>query len=223
MNSGDITLSDFHWSIGEQAILKGINFSVKPGEKIALLGSSGAGKSSLLMALYQRVRNQASFCPQQLGLVDTLSVYHNIYMGQLEQHSSLTNLWNLLFPLSAHKKNIHTLASTLGIEHLLSKTTNQLSGGERQRVAIARALYREQSLFLGDEPTTGLDPSRSQQVLELILARHQTVIIALHDPQLALSAFDRIVGVHNGHIIFDRPSASSSSEQLNELYAGARF
>ncbi|WP_045858387.1 ATP-binding cassette domain-containing protein [Teredinibacter purpureus] len=220
MNQPLIELHNFCRQTDDQQVLHNINLTIKSGEKIALLGPSGAGKSTLLMALHQQLRDQCALCPQQLGLVDSLSVFHNIYMAQLEQHSTLYNLWNLLLPVQQQKTAIQNLGAELGIAHLLTKAVARLSGGERQRVAIARAIYRRKNIFLGDEPVTALDPSRSQQVLSQILTHHSTVVVALHDPQLALSVFDRIVGIRNGEIIFDRPSAQASSEQLSHFYAG---
>ena len=214
-----ITLNNYSHSYGDKVVLQEINFTVHAGEQIALLGSSGAGKSTLVMALYEQLQQQAALCPQQLGLVDALSVYHNIFMGQLDKHNALYNLWNLFAPVRAQRVAVTRLGEELGIAHLLWKPAGQLSGGERQRVAVGRALYKKQPTFIGDEPVTGLDPTHSRLVLDKILNTHDTVIVALHDPQLALSAFDRIVGLYNGKIVFDRASVHATNEQLHHFYS----
>lgn len=213
-----VQLQNFDFSFAAEATLRDINVDIRSGEKVALVGPSGAGKSTLLMVLYGQLHQQAALCPQQLGLVDALSAYHNIYMGQLERFSALYNLWNLVVPIRRHKQAIGELAMGLGLDSLLFKPASQLSGGERQRVAVARALYRRQPVFIGDEPVSSLDPRQGQQVLTTILANHQTAIVALHDPSLALACFDRVIGVRNGTIALDQPSHQLNSEQLNRFY-----
>jgi len=215
-----LEFSDQDCLIGEQTILQKVSLRFTEGEKIALIGPSGAGKSTLLMALHKQLRNTTALCPQQLGLVDTLSVYHNIYMGQLENHSSLYNLWNLLKPLASHHKAISEMAQPLGLDKLLHKPITQLSGGERQRVALARALYRKQTIFMGDEPVSSLDVNQGQQLLIHILKQHRSAVVALHNPELALSAFNRIVGLRAGKIVFDQPASTLNSEQVHRFYLG---
>lgn len=188
--------------------LQDITLRIKSGEKIALLGPSGGGKTSLLNALHQQCADQIAWCPQEHGLVDVLSGYHNIYMGQLAEHSVWYNLANLIKPFAQPKHEVSDLALLLGLDPELHlwKSVRQLSGGQRQRIGIARAFYRQQETFLGDEVVSSLDPVQAQMILELILHRHKTVIVALHNRQQALKNFDRIIGVKAGKIIFDSPS-----------------
>ncbi len=183
-----------------------ISLSINAGEKVALLGPSGGGKTSLLNALHQQCADQVAWCPQEHGLVEPLSGYHNIYMGQLDQHNALYNLVNLIKPLAKPKQQITELSAELGlISEQLSKSVAQLSGGQRQRIGIGRALYRQQETFIGDEPVSSLDPVQAQQILELIFKRHRTVILALHNRKQALENFDRIIGIKAGKIVFDSP------------------
>jgi phosphonate transport system ATP-binding protein len=188
--------------------LQDITLRIKSGEKIALLGPSGGGKTSLLNALHQQCADQIAWCPQEHGLVDVLSGYHNIYMGQLAEHSVWYNLANLIKPFAQPKHDVSDLALLLGLDPELHlwKSVRQLSGGQRQRIGIARAFYRQQETFLGDEVVSSLDPVQAQMILELILHRHKTVIVALHNRQQALKNFDRIIGIKAGKIIFDSPS-----------------
>lgn len=188
--------------------LNDITLSINTGERVALLGPSGGGKTSLLNALHQQCADLIAWCPQEHGLVESLSGYHNIYMGQLEQHNAFYNLMNLIKPLAKPKQAISELSLELGLDpqqHLWQRVS-QLSGGQRQRIGIGRALFRQQDTFLGDEPVSSLDPLQAQQVLELILKRHKTVILALHNKQQALSNFDRIIGIKAGRIVFDSPA-----------------
>ncbi|MBL4798016.1 MAG: ATP-binding cassette domain-containing protein [Oleispira sp.] len=188
--------------------LQNITLRINAGEKIALLGPSGGGKTSLLNTLHQQCADQVAWCPQEHGLVEVLSGYHNIYMGQLDQHSAWYNLANLIKPFAKHKSEIYELALLLGLDPELHlwKSVSQLSGGQRQRIGIARAFYRQQDTFIGDEAVSSLDPVQAQMILELILSRHKTVVMALHNRQQALKNFDRIIGIKAGKIVFDSPA-----------------
>lgn len=195
-----------HYSQGNR--LQDITLTLNAGEKVALLGPSGGGKTSLLNALHQQCADQIAWCPQEQGLVSVLSGYHNIYMGQLERHSCFYNLINLIKPFAQPKQEVIELAETLGLdakEHLW-KPVALLSGGQKQRIGIGRALYRQRDAFLGDEPVSSLDPVQAQQIIELILKRHSTVVMALHNRQQAFQNFERIIGVKDGKILFDSPA-----------------
>lgn len=196
--------------------LNDITLNINSGEKVALLGPSGGGKTSLLNALHQQCADQIAWCPQEHGLVESLSGYHNMYMGQLDQHNALYNLANLIKPLAKPKHAISVLSVLLGLDPQqdLWQPVSKLSGGQRQRIGIGRALFRQQENFLGDEPVSSLDPVQAQQILALILSRHKTVILALHNRQQALSNFDRIIGIKAGRIVFDSPA----KELINNKY-----
>jgi len=204
---------------GRQRVLRNISLTIKRGEKVALVGPSGAGKTSLLNALYEQQRSRIALCPQAYGLVDILSVYHNIYMGQLERHSALYNLWNLAFPIAQHYQAVQRLAASLGIDDKVDHSVDQLSGGQRQRVSIARALYRQQPIFLGDEPVSSLDPLQGKLILEQVLSCHETAVVTLHNRRLALSVFDRVIGIKDGSIQLDLPAEQVTLDELDALYA----
>ncbi|MFV8819169.1 ATP-binding cassette domain-containing protein [Haliea sp. E17] len=199
-------------------ILRNIDLVIQPGERVALVGPSGAGKSSLLLALYELLRDQAALCPQQLGLVDALSAYHNIYMARLERHSLLANLCNLLYPLPGPRREVGQLAKAFAIEPLLRRRVVSLSGGERQRVALARACYRGLPVFLGDEPVSSVDPDQGGRLLAQVCERHATVVAALHSPEQALQNFQRVIGLQGGAVAFDCPAQSMSQQALIDFY-----
>lgn len=195
-----------HYSLGNR--LQDVSVTINAGEKVALLGPSGGGKTSLLNAFQQQCADQVAWCPQEQGLVSVLSGYHNMYMGQLERHNALYNLLNLIKPLAKPKQEITELAETLGLDATqhLWKPVALLSGGQKQRIGIGRALYRQRDAFLGDEPVSSLDPVQAQQIIELVLNRHETVVMALHNRQQAFQNFERIIGVKDGKILFDSPA-----------------
>jgi phosphonate transport system ATP-binding protein len=201
-----------------QRVLDDISLSIRPGEKVALLGPSGAGKSTLLNLLYRQQPKCCALQPQGGGLVDLLSVYQNIFIGALDRVGTGPALWNLLRPLSAHRRAITDLAQVLGLEEKLWQSADRLSGGQRQRVAIGRALYRRQPVFLGDEPVSSVDPLQAQALLKHLLAQHDTAVVSLHNRSLALAHFDRIIVLRDGKVCCDCPARELSADRLDAFY-----
>ncbi|MCY0967101.1 ATP-binding cassette domain-containing protein [Parathalassolituus penaei] len=203
---------------GNQTVLCDISLTIRAGEKVALVGPSGAGKSSLLVVLHELAPALTALCPQNGGLVEVLSVYQNMFMGGLQRYGTLASLWNLVRPLPSAVAELESLAARLGLDEKLWNSVDRLSGGQRQRVTIGRALFRRQPLLLADEPVSALDPLQATSLLTYLLEQHQTAVVSLHNRQLALELFDRVVVMHNGKILHDGPSAELSPEQLDELY-----
>lgn len=203
----------------QRAILHGLNLRIHAGEKVALLGESGAGKTTLLRHLRTLRPREVAWCPQHSGLVPMLSVFHNIYMGRLDRHSLLYNLANLLHPLQQPRQDIQRIAADVGLQEYLFTSVEKLSGGQQSRTNLARALYQQRAVFIGDEPVSAVDELQADQLMALICARHDTVVVALHDVELALRHCTRIVGLRAGVIELDQPAAGSSAATLCRLYA----
>ncbi|WP_280563322.1 ATP-binding cassette domain-containing protein [Chromohalobacter sp. 48-RD10] len=202
-------------------VLADLTLRLRAGQRVALLGPSGVGKSTLLAGLRQRLGHRAAWCPQEHGLVPPLSVYHNVYMGRLERHSAFANLMNLIRPRRDAWHDIQALCAELGLEKLLKRPVAQLSGGQRQRVAIARALYQAREVFLGDEPVASIDPHQARRLLQMVQHRHATCVIALHQRELALTHFDRVWGLRDGQLILDAPARELTLDDLDTLYPDA--
>ncbi len=200
-------------------VLEGITLSVARGERVALVGESGAGKSTLLRLFYERSSCSVGLIPQEYGLVKTLSVFHNVYMGRLQQYRTWYNLVNLFMPLRREKEQINALLERLGIAHKMLTSTGELSGGQRQRVAVARALYQNATVLLGDEPVSALDEPTSHLVLRAMGDHYDTVVLAMHDVKLALQYTNRVIGIHNGTIAIDAPSSDVTPADLTRLYS----
>ncbi len=200
------------------AVLSDISLSIEQGEKIALVGQSGAGKSTLLQQLYDRSNSDVALVPQELGLVRNLSVFHNIFMGRLHRNSSWYNILNLIKPLAREVENVKPILASLGLEDKLFAPVQELSGGQQQRTAVGRAIYKGSPVFFGDEPVSAVDEYQSHDVLKTIAESHETVILSMHDVQLALTYSDRVIGLKQGIKVMDQPTAGMTPRDLNDLY-----
>ena len=156
--------------------------------------------------------------PQSPGLVDSLSVFHNIYMGQLHRHPTWYNLLNLAWPRRREIAAIRPLVTRLGLEEKLFERAGELSGGQQQRVGVCRALYQGGALVLGDEPVSAVDSHQARTVLDALHEYFDTVVLAMHDVELALQYASRIIGLKRGVIAIDRSSAGLAAADLDFLY-----
>ena len=217
----NLSLVDHVVGFQNRDVLSNISVSVAPGEKVAVVGESGAGKSTLLQALYSLSPSTIALCPQSLGLVPTLSVFHNIYMGMLSQRSVMKHLLNLCWPQTSAWNQVKSVANQVGVQDLLRQPIVRLSGGQQQRVALARAMIQGQakavSIFVGDEPVSSVDQQHGGLLLEKIKRQFSTVIVALHDRQLALQYFDRIIGIQHGKILFDDKAVVLTMDDLAKV------
>lgn len=201
-----------------QAVFENLTLHIARGEQVALLGPSGSGKSTLLAALREQQADSVAWCPQNADLVPMLSVFHNIYMGALDRQHSLTNLRNLIWPTRAQKHAIGELADSLGLTDKLFTSVDRLSGGQAQRVALGRAIYSQRQVLLADEPVSSVDEHHGLTLLQQLLGRHDTAVVALHDRSLALQCCSRVIGLRDGIIALDAPCQSLTLADLDALY-----
>lgn len=217
-----VALNEASIGYGDRRVLSDVSITVSRGECIALLGRSGAGKSTLLTELYLRLVTRdpkVALVPQDDALVPAMSVYNNIYMGRLDRHHALYNLANLIRPRRDDIREIGEFARTVGLDGQIWQSVATLSGGQKQRTAIARALYRGGPVVLADEPVSAVDVTQGAQILSALGARFETVILAMHDVDLATSFAKRIIGLKGGKIVFDAPTAMIARGQIHDLYA----
>ena len=205
-------------TLGGRLVLRDVSLEVAAGEKVALVGESGAGKSTLLRLLREQRPQDVAWCPQAQGLVPVLSVFHNVYMGQLDRHGLGYNLLNLVAPRRREVEAVGQVAAMLGLGDKLFTSVDRLSGGQQQRVAVGRALYAQKPVFLGDEPVSAVDEYQAADIARLVTAAHDTVVLALHDVALALSCCDRVVGLRDGGIVLDAPARTLAPGDLAPLY-----
>jgi phosphonate transport system ATP-binding protein len=229
------------------AVLEGLSFRIEPGEIVALVGPSGAGKTSVLRMLngslpsaegsvlvqdqdlktlptagLRELRSQIGFVPQSFGLIPNLRVIQNVIAGRIARMGTLGALRAMLHQRAAELDEVHELLESLGIEEKLFQRVDSLSGGEQQRVAIARALYQSPGALLADEPLSALDPARARETLLILvqLARSQglTLVLSLHDIGLAREMIPRLIGLRDGRIQFDRVTSEIEDHEIEALY-----
>ena len=200
-------------------VLKNVSLSIREGERVALVGRSGAGKSTLLKLLFEQRRAHTAIVPQELGLVRPLSLFHNVYMGRLNVNSTWYNLVNLIRPLRSEVNAVREVVERLELdEDKLFEPVGQLSGGQQQRTAVARAIHQHGRVLLGDEPVSSVDDHQSRVVLDNINAAHNTVVLSMHDVDLALAYTDRVVGLQDGEIVCDQSTSQMRTSDLDFLY-----
>lgn len=213
-----IALNDLSASFNGKRVLGPLSLEVNDGERVALVGKSGAGKSTLLKLAWQQCGPEIALVPQDLGLVPALSVFHNVYMGRLNQRSGWYNAVTLLRPFSKDRQAIAAILDRLLIADKQWSPLASLSGGQRQRVAVARAIYQGAHTLIADEPVSALDGPMAHKVMALLNDHFNSYLIALHDVDLALRYCDRIVGIADGTIALDEPSSRLSKADILPLY-----
>lgn len=226
--------------------LSGITLRAAKGERIALIGPSGAGKTSLLSVLgtalapssgsaavlnfgltgrstagLQALRSRIGTIYQAPPIPGRQRVVTAVLAGKLGRWPAWKALASLLYPLDV--AGARATLERLDLADKLFARCDQLSGGQLQRVGIARALYQEPELILADEPVSALDPALALATVRQLSAdaeaRGATLVASLHAVDLALNCFPRIVGLKAGRIAFDLPTGKVSDALLHDLYA----
>jgi phosphonate transport system ATP-binding protein len=230
---------------GDAVALAGVDLVVELGERVALVGSSGAGKTSLLDVVSGLVRPttgavrvldedlselkgarlrvhraRVGAVSQHLDMALALRVIHNVNAGRLGRWFSPAALWSLVHP--SDRPGAHGVLDQVGLADRLFSRTDSLSGGERQRVAVARVLRQAPDLVLADEPTSSVDPRLADEVMGLLCGplatAPWTTVVSVHNPDLARRHAGRIVGLREGAVVFDRPAPDVSAGELAALY-----
>jgi ABC-type polar amino acid transport system ATPase subunit len=207
---------------GERSVLAEVAFDVPRGELVALMGPSGAGKTTILRAIAGLESFQSgSVEVEDLAMDSGASItraklralqrkvgmvfqFHHLF----EHLTAIKNVW--LAPVHAYgvplreaERRARELLAALGVEHRAAALPRELSGGEAQRVAIARALAVDPPLLLMDEPTASLDPARRLELRDLLrglLQDGRTLIVATHDEEFARGCATRVLRVMEGRV-----------------------
>lgn len=212
--------------------LRDVNFSVEPGEYVAIMGESGSGKSTLLNILAQldrptsekvilkgrdlstiKEKEMSAFRRQNLGfvfqdfhLLDTFTLKDNIFLPLVLSGRRYEEMEQRLAPIARH----------LGIEKILEKYPYEVSGGQKQRVAVARALIIKPQIVLADEPTGALDSKAAQELLRLFSSVNhdgQTILMVTHSVKAASSA-NRVMFIKDGEVFHQLYRGNLTDEQM---------
>ncbi|QXV62868.1 ABC transporter ATP-binding protein [Amycolatopsis sp. TNS106] len=227
-------------------MLRNVNLTISRGERVAVIGPSGAGKSTLLSVLngttaassgsvtaagcdytsagtraVRAVQRRIGTIHQQFDLVGELKVVHNVNAGRLGAWPLWKSALSLVRPRDLAE--VGNALQRVGIESKVKARTSELSGGEQQRVAIARILVQRPDAILADEPVASLDPARGREIIRLLLdicaGSSTTLVVSLHDVDMALDRFERVIGIRGGQVMFDEPPVALTTDRLDALYS----
>ncbi len=226
--------------------IRALDLQVAAGEPLAIIGPSGAGKTTLLQLLacalppaagvlqldgqspwqlpraeLQRLRGRLFLAPQVPPLPPRQRVVTSVLAGRLPAMGTWQSLRSLFYPVDIPAA--FDALDRFDLADKLFERVDRLSGGERQRVGLSRTLLSPASLWLVDEPLSALDPTRARQAIGTLLnaarERGATLVTTLHQVDVALEHFPRIVGLRDGALAFDLPAAAVTRERLSALYA----
>jgi phosphonate transport system ATP-binding protein len=225
--------------------LKDLTLSIEPGERVAVIGPSGAGKTTLLSVLaaslrpasgqvrisgsdpwsipttsLRRLRQRLFLAPQQPPLPPRQRVVTAVLAGRLPRWSLVRAVRSLWQPADAALAAGALERFSLGDK--LWQRVDRLSGGERQRVSMARLLVSQAAVMLVDEPLSALDPTLADQTLSVLLEaaaeRNATIVCSLHQVELALARFPRVIALRDGTVFFDGPPDQLDADMIARLY-----
>ncbi|MFQ5414132.1 MAG: ABC transporter ATP-binding protein [Phycisphaerae bacterium] len=222
-NDAVVRLVNVHRRFGSLVVLDGISLELHAGKTTVIIGESGAGKSVILKHIVRLLKPDRGEVHFKDRRIDTMSERELArirpkfgFLFQLGAlFDSLTVAENVAFPIREHTRRnrreieeiVHKKLAMVGLDGLQSKRPAQLSGGQKKRVALARAIALDPEVILYDEPTTGLDPPRSDTINELILKLERelgvTSVVVTHHMASASKIADRILMLYHGRFIFD--------------------
>jgi phosphonate transport system ATP-binding protein len=231
---------------GNSFRLKDISLNIQSGEHLAIIGPSGSGKTTLLQVLaaalkpisgkldldgtnpwslsvsqLQELRSKLFYAPQIPPLPPRQRVVTTLSSSRLTSMTLGQSLLNLICP--QHTKDAMSALDLFDLKETVWKRVDHLSGGERQRVGLARVLMSSAKLWLVDEPLSALDPKRSKQAISTLIAeankRGTTLIVTLHQVEVATGKFPRVIGLKDGSLEFDLAAELVTKNLLHELYA----
>jgi len=241
-----IRVSGLKKRFGQRCVLDRVSFEVAPGEIVAVLGPSGAGKTTLFRCLTRLIpldegeivlgghpvhtldgrrlaqaRRDIGLIFQHYNLVRRLSALDNVLAGRLGHVPT----WRVLlgrFPLKERELALMALDRVGMLSHAHQRA-DSLSGGQQQRVAIARTLAQQSGLILADEPVASLDPESAKVVLSILrdVARERAiaVVVSLHQVEFAKRFADRVIGLSGGFVVANQPASQFAELDHGIVYS----
>jgi phosphonate ABC transporter, ATP-binding protein len=244
VNSEKLEVKNLIFNYGVKNILNDISFEVPNGDFVAIVGKSGAGKSTLLRCLnllnkpqsgeiiitgenivqsnrtrLKRIRRDIAFIFQDYNVLDNLYTVENVLTPYLVKKSVLGLL--LGYTKKEYNEGVDFLKQ-VGLEDEAFKKSKYLSGGQKQRVAIAKALAQNPKILLADEPVSSLDEKNTTLIMDTFKKLNEengiTVLINLHDVNLAKKYSTKILGLKDGKVLFYKDSEKVTKDEFEELY-----
>lgn len=230
---------------GKVLAVDNVNLEVNQGEFVGIIGSSGSGKSSLLKTInllvrphkgkviidnidvtglnnsqLRSIRRSIGFVFQDYNLIDRSTVIDNVLVGRLGYKSSFKSIFGIFSDEDYERAS--TALRQVGLSEKMFERADQLSGGQKQRVAIAKTLCQRPKIILADEPVSSLDVSTSQTIMDYFKKINEkkniTIMINLHDVNLAKKYCQRIIALKSGKVVYDGSAGDLSNELLEEIY-----
>ena len=240
-----IEVKNLKKNYGNREILKDISFSIEKGEIISIIGESGAGKSTLMRCINgleginsgsikfygtditklkeqerNSIKKQMAYVFQDLNIIDNMYVIENVLIPFLNRKNFIQVLLNR-FSRAEYERALYCLEK-VGISKLAYTKAKYLSGGEKQRVAIARSIAPNVDLILADEPISSLDEKNSFQIMEIFkrinTKKNKTIILNLHNVEIAKKFSDKILALKNGEIFFFKKSSEVNEDDIRQVY-----
>lgn len=212
--------------------LKDINLSVENGEKIGVVGANGAGKSTLLMHINGIFSGEGEIkvdgleCTKK-NLSRIRAKVGVVFQNPDDQLFSVTVFDDVAYgpryqglPAGEVKSRVENALSAVQMELYADRNPYHLSGGEKKRIAIATVLSMKPDVLVLDEPTAGLDPRASRELIELLLKLPQTMLVATHDLGLVEKLTPRMIIMNGGRIVADAPSKELLNDEAMLLENG---
>ena len=223
------------WTAGSAIIVDGISVPAMPGRILGLLGPNGSGKSTLLGMLARTIqprsgeiilgdRPYAQWTPTQIAqrisvVQQKATTDQDVTVQDVIDLGRIPHRRRWAGPNPQDRKVVADAARRTGIEHLLTRDWQTLSGGEQQRAHLARAFAQEGQLMLLDEPTNHLDISHQLEILATLRESGVSVVVALHDLNLATSFCDEVLVIHQGRAVcLGKPAEVLTADLIREVY-----
>ncbi len=230
-----LKVDDLHFAYRKDPVLEGVSFSVEKNELLVLLGVNGSGKSTLLKCLnriHEPKKGRVTINEKEMHRLSPMEVARRIgYVPQYFDHGGISVYEMVLLGRRPHitfsagagdYEIVDEILMLFELDHLAERTMHELSGGEAQKVMIARAMAQEPELLLLDEPTSNLDIRNQHELMRLV--RHVveshglTVVVTLHDLDMALQYADRLVMLRDRGIFWSGPPEDISAELVEKVY-----
>ena len=234
-----IKVENIRKSYSQHIVLDNISFEVEKGEIVAIIGPSGAGKTTLMRCIASldkpdegkisfngngEIKNgkkrKIGMVFQEFNLIPRLTVLMNVLIGRLEYTNKLASLLGIF-----SDKDVEIALESIkkvGLEHKINEKVSKISGGERQRVGIARALTQEPEVILADEPVSNLDPKTGEKILNdfvrICREKDLVVIMNLHQIDYAKNFANRIIGLNQGKIVFEGTPSQLTERAVRRIY-----